>query len=69
MMSVLALFALVLSRKKVLEKVTEELQSAILEGVTRTVEELEKVEVVLQLDERGNFFGAECRVTSVDDAL
>jgi len=43
MVSVLTLLALVLSRKKVFEKVTEELQSAILEGVTGTVEELEKV--------------------------
>ena len=43
MVSVLTLLALVLSRKKVLEKVTEELQSAILEGVAGAVEELKEV--------------------------
>jgi hypothetical protein len=43
MVSVLALLTLVLSREKVFEEVTEELQSAILEGVARAVEELEEV--------------------------
>jgi heme exporter protein D len=43
MVSVLTLLAFVLSRKKVLEEVTEELQRAILEGVAGAVEELEKV--------------------------
>jgi hypothetical protein len=42
-MSVFTLLALVLSRKEVLEQVSEELQSAILEGVTRAVEQLEEV--------------------------
>jgi hypothetical protein len=42
-MSVFTLLALVLSRKEVLKQVSEELQSAILEGVARAVEQLEKV--------------------------
>lgn len=43
MMSVLALFALILSCKKVFEEVTKELQSAILKGVAGAVEEFEEV--------------------------
>lgn len=68
-MSVLTLLALVLSREEVLEKVTKELQRAVLEGVARAVEEFEEVQVVLELDEGCDFLGAECRVASVDDAL
>lgn len=33
------------------------------------MEELEKVEVVLKLDQRCDLLGAECRVTSLDDGL
>lgn len=68
-MSVLTLLALVLSRKEVLEEVTEELQRAVLEGVTRAVEEFEEVQVVFELDEGSDFLGAERRIASVDDAL
>lgn len=68
-MSVFTLLALVLSREEVLEKVTEELQRAVLERVARAVEEFEEVQIVLELDEGCDFLGAECRVASVDDAL
>jgi hypothetical protein len=43
MVSVLALLALVLSCEEVFKEVTEELQSAILERVARSVEKLEEV--------------------------
>ena len=64
-----AFLALVLSGQKIFEKVTEELQGAILERVAGSVEELEEVEVVLKLDQRCDVLGAECRVTSLDDSL
>lgn len=64
-----AFLALVLSGQKVFEKITKELQGAILEGVAGAVEEFEEVEVVLKLDQGCDLLGAECRVTSVDDGL
>lgn len=61
--------ALVLAHKEVLKQVAEELQSNILEGKGRPVEQLEEVEVVVEVAERGSLGGSEGGVASVDDVL
>lgn len=72
MMSLLTLLdVLVLPGQEVLEEVSDELQSNILEGEGRTVEELEKVDVLFwdQWDDWGDFWMAEGAVGLVDEGL
>lgn len=61
--------ALVLSDQEVLEQITEELQSNILKGKSRTVEEFEEICVVGEVDEGSGLGGAEGGITAVDDVL
>lgn len=65
--TVLAHLSMVFAHEQIFEKISKELEGAILEGVAGAVEKLQNVEVILELHQRNDFFGAECRVASVDD--
>jgi len=48
--------ALVFPCQKVFEEITKELQSAVLERVARTMEQLEKIEIIVEVGEWCDFF-------------
>ena len=71
MFPVAAGLVLIPAHEEVLEEVAQELQSDILEGECRAVEQLEQVDVLLlvECDGRCAVFGAECGVTAAYDVL
>jgi hypothetical protein len=71
MMSVLARLAHVSSHQEVLEEVTKQLESNILESECRAVEQLKQVKAVLLIegDKWGGIWMAESGITSVNDVL
>lgn len=59
----------VFAYEEVFEEVTEELESAVLEGVAGTVEQLQEVQVILQMRQWHHVVRAERRVAPVDDGF
>ena len=64
-----ASLALVLPHQEVLKKISQKLQRNILESESRSVEQLEKVDVVVEVHERSGLGRTEGCVTCVDDLL
>lgn len=60
---------MVFAYEEVFEEVTEELESAVLEGVAGTVEQFQEVQVILQMRQRHHVVRAERRVAPVDDGF
>lgn len=71
MLPVTTLLALVFPDEEVFEQISQKLQSDILECKSRSVEQLQQVQVLglVQSHDGGNVRGAESSVTAVDDIL
>ena len=69
MVSVTTRLALVPPDQEVLEQVAQKLQCHVLEGESGAVEELEKMDVTLELDERCYVGGAESSIAATDDVF